>query len=48
MSALIILPIVALVCFLIQAFRGFPAAIDLTALGLAFLTIAMLVSRGAI
>lgn len=45
MSVLTILLIVALVCFLIQSFRGFPSAVDLTALGLAFLTIAMLVSR---
>ena len=48
MSAFTILLVVALVCFLIQAFKGFPASIDLTALGLAFLDIALLISRGGL
>lgn len=42
-----ILIICALVCFLLDTF-GVPARINLTALGLALLTITLVVSNGAI
>jgi hypothetical protein len=45
MSALTILLIIALICFLIAAFNIGTPPVNLTALGLAFVTIAMLVSR---
>lgn len=46
MTPLTILPILSLVCFLIDALKALPVAINWTALGLALVTIAVLVSRG--
>ncbi len=46
MTPFTFLLILALVCFLIDALRGLPATINWTALGLALVTIAVLISRG--
>ncbi len=47
MSALTILLVIALICFLLGAFNV-ASPVNLVALGLAFVTVAELVSRGGL
>lgn len=48
MSALTILLLIALICFLLAAFNVGTPPVNLTSLGLAFVVIALLVSRGGL